>query len=461
MTSKQSFLSSNECLENIRKYCNSLGDGTDTFTININEENISVPIEVAVSISSIITNSLTQDPTLRKMHFDIKFREKDSIEYIKNLIKGNDFSQEELKNDSFFYELCDFCFVIGNYFFIQPYIDNISVNDDFSALSKSEILKQLDNKQKISSSSIIKSHDSSSFTITNEIKYIANNFMDFIIDDEFIEWAKKIDNISLIEQILNNDDLLLDKEDSLLAFILKLFEINNIFATLFQYIYIEYCSEASINALVDAVNASNIIETQSQLSLFKCFTRGCCKFVNTYKPNLNQSKRYKMMFKSIPYNQDDPLKGILNYANDNNNLLLEASSNNNPGHSNYSDVYFLIHMKDETAFCTRNEKDSYIEASLKDNSLFIIKDYLIRGNNYSGDQLQTWVLEGKQNESDSWEVIDSHNNEPIEKYQRKVFSVSKAIPIQKVRLRQTNLNKSNYYYLYINGFEIYGDVLTK
>ena len=121
MTTKQNFLSSNECLENIRKYCNSLGDGTDTFTIILNEENVSVPIEVAVSISSIITNSLTQDPTLRKMHFDIKFREKDSIEYIKNLIKGNDFSQEKLKNDSFFYDLCDFCLAIGNYFFIQPH----------------------------------------------------------------------------------------------------------------------------------------------------------------------------------------------------------------------------------------------------------------------------------------------------------------------------------------------------
>ena len=88
--SNQCFINSNECLENIRKYCNSLGEETDNFIINLNEENISVPIEIAVSISSIITNSLIQDPTLRKMHFYIKFREKESIEYIKNLILGND-----------------------------------------------------------------------------------------------------------------------------------------------------------------------------------------------------------------------------------------------------------------------------------------------------------------------------------------------------------------------------------
>ena len=457
-TTKQSFLSSNECLENIRKYCNSLGDDQDIFTIKLNEENISVPIEIAVSISSIITNSLTQDPTLRKIHFDIKFREKDSIEYIKNLINGNDFSQEKLKNESFFYDLCDFCLAIGNYFFIQQFIDNISINEDLSTLSKSEILKQLDYKQKLSNSSI---NSSSCCSITNEIKYIANNFMDFISDDEFIEWAKQINNISILEQILNNEELLLDKEDSLVSFILNLFEINNIFAILFQYIYIEYCSESSINKLIDGVNASNLIETQSQLSLFKCLTRGCCKFVNNYKPNLYQSKRYKMVNKSIPYNQNNPLKGILNYANDNNNLLLVASSINNPGSSTYGDVYFLIHMKDGTSYITKNEKDSYIEASFKDNSSFIIKDYLIRGNNCSGHQLQSWVLEGKMNESDSWELLDSHNNEPIEQYQIKQFLISKTIPIQKVRLRQTNLNNSNYYHLYINGFEIYGDVLTK
>ena len=158
---KQSFINLNECLENIRKYCNSLGDATDNFTINLNEENILVPIEIAVSISSKITNSLIQDPTLRKMHFDIKFREKDSIEYIKNIIQGNDLSQEKPKKDSFFYDLCDFCLAIGNYFFIQPYIETISINDDLSTLSKSEILKQLDYKQKISNSSIIKKQDSS------------------------------------------------------------------------------------------------------------------------------------------------------------------------------------------------------------------------------------------------------------------------------------------------------------
>ena len=134
------------------------------------------------------------------------------------------------------------------------------------------------------------------------------------------------------------------------------------------------------------------------------------------------SKRYKLKPILIPYIEGKPLNGIFNYANEKNNLLLSASSNNEHGNPRCGDVYLLIHMKDGTTYYTRNVDNSYIEASLKDKSFFIVKKYLIRGNyNLKQFQLQSWVLEGKKYDSDNWEIIDSVDNSPIKQYEMKVF----------------------------------------
>ena len=461
---KENYFCSNESLTNIRKYCSSISQ-TDVFSIIINQETVSVPIEVAIAISSTITNSLVNDPTLREMLFQIKFRDKESINIIKSILKGDILSKDIFENKTTFYDICDFCVKIGNTFIIQSYIDNTEISDDINSLSYTEILQQLDIKQKISNTLFSQNNKLSFCSFTNEVNFIAKNFMDFIVNKDFIEWSKRTENIPLLEQILNSDDLLLDKEDSLLSFLIDLFEINCIFSVLFQYLFIEYCSESCINKLIESIQKSMLFASQSQLSILNCFTKGYLKLHNSYQSSQTNflpldSKRYKFKLISLPYIEGKPLNGIFNYSFDKNNLSLSASSNNNPGSSTYGDVYFLIHMKDGTSYATKNVANSYIEASLKDNSLFIIKRYLIRGSSSSGHQLQSWVLEGKTQDSEKWEILDSVNNSPIEKYESKVFSVKKELPIQIVRLKQTGANKSNYNYLYINGFEIYGEIFA-
>ena len=437
----------------------------DMFSIIINQETVSVPVEVAIAISSTITNSLVNDPTLREMLFQIQFRDNESINIIKSILKGDTLSKDIFENKSTFYDICDFCVEIGNAFIIESYIDNAKISDDINSLSYTEIIQQLDLKQKISNTLFSHNNKFSFCSFTNEVNFLAKNFMEFITNEDFIEWSKRTDNIPLLEQILKSDDLLLDKEDSLLSFLIGLFEINCIFSVLFQYLYIEYCSESCVNKLIDSVQKSMLFASQSQLSILNCFTKGYIKLHNSCKSSEIQllpldSKRYKIKPTSVPYNEGKPLNGIFNYSYDKNNLLLSASSNQNPGNSTWGDVYTLIHMKDGTSYATQNIENSYIEASLKDNSLFIIKRYLIRGNNCSCDQLQSWVLEGKTQDSDKWETLDSVDNSPIEKYESKVFSVKKELPIQIVRLKQTGANKSNSNYLYINGFEIYGEIFA-
>ena len=128
-------------------------------------------------------------------------------------------------------------------------------------------------KKKILNTLFFKNNKLSFCSITNEVKFIAKNFMDFIANDDFVEWAKQTDNIPLLEQILSSDDLLLDEEDSLLSFLIDLFEINSIFSVLFQYLYIEYCSESRINKLLNSIQKSLLFSSQSQLSIWNCLTK--------------------------------------------------------------------------------------------------------------------------------------------------------------------------------------------
>ena len=100
---KEIYFCSNESLTNIRKYCSSISQ-MDMFSIIINQETVSVPVEVAIAISSTITNSLVNDPTLREMHFQIKFRDNESINIIKNILNGNVLSKDIFENKSTFYD---------------------------------------------------------------------------------------------------------------------------------------------------------------------------------------------------------------------------------------------------------------------------------------------------------------------------------------------------------------------
>ena len=449
---------SNEYLENIRMYCSYLRE-QDMFHIIINEETISIPVEVAATLSSTITKKLKLDPTLRQIQFHIQFRDKDSIINIKNLLEGKDISIENISNRNSIYDLCDFFILIGNSLLISWLFDNKNIDEDLSEFLTKEIVDQVIIKCKISHSTVSINLSPNITSYEKELAHIAKNFNEFSNDEYFLKWAKNVDNLNILEQLLKREDLSLQDEDSLLSFLIELFKTNNIYSILFQYCYIEYCSNSIINAFIETINESNIFELQSQISIFNCLARRCTK--TKYQNPPYYFNRYKKMNIQLPFNQNYPLKGIFNYANNYNNLSLVPSSINYQNDPKNGDVYTIIHMKDDTYFLTLSRSDSFIEGSLKDKSLFIVTDYLIRNNTSISYHLQTWVLEGQEPNTYQWVTLDSRYKEPFTKSQAKLFHIDKSVKIQKVRLRQTGTNADDTYYLCINGFEVYGEVLNQ
>jgi hypothetical protein len=160
----------------------------------------------------------------------------------------------------------------------------------------------------------------------------------------------------------------------------------------------------------------------------------------------------------IEVTMDDPLNGILRREHNKSNVVMEASS------TSHDNVYDLITANPNADFYTNNKQNSFIKASLKDGSTFILKKYMIRGNKCQGrssHHLQHWKIEGQLASNDEWIVLDNHNNEPFDKLLVRTFDITCDKELKAVKLTQTGKNTNNFYYLMINAFDIFGTIIAK
>ena len=106
-------------------------------------------------------------------------------------------------------------------------------------------------------------------------------------------------------------------------------------------------------------------------------------------------------------------------------------------------------------FTTKNIPNAFISARLRNHKTFIINKYFIRGHKFDGEtnnRLQTWKLEGK-NRNGKWIELDKHENEPIQKLQVTMFSISCNTRLKEVRLTQTGINTHDTNHLVINALK--------
>lgn len=116
----------------------------------------------------------------------------------------------------------------------------------------------------------------------------------------------------------------------------------------------------------------------------------------------------------------------------------------------------------ETVRCvTKPLRDSWFEFDFKDITIqpthYTLRHYL----SWDTEALRSWVLEGS-NDRDLWITLSTHINDPS--LQNKGDTATWAIPLPEnneffrfFRIRQTNRNSNNHYYLALSGFEIYGN----
>ena len=405
-----------------------------TIHINNNQE-IQIPLLIAASFSSFISNQLLIDSLMTDFYIEDRFLDSINDEVIQKLLNLLNLKEVQLEDDEIM-EFAKLGYVLGNKELVDLFMHFIkkceqNMNED-TALSL--LIKKV-------------SFNIPLEEIKPEISYISSHFSKFA--DELINLGKDIKYQNVIECIINSENIKLFTEDELLLFIVELCKENNIYESLFEYVWLEYCSIDSITKFIDYIN-KYICKDNHLKSIIKCINR---KLILEPIPNL---KRYitELIYE---FNQNNPLNGLLRQEYLKNNVEMRASS------IGYGDTYSLLDCSDDEDFFTDDEENSWISANLKNKKPFTITKYAIRGNKCNDyiNQLQSWKLEGHRISDGQWVELDSHQEEPLTTLSMRSFPIQSTDKYDEVRLIQTGKDTAGCDNLRINAFDIYGTIYLK
>ncbi|OHT08544.1 hypothetical protein TRFO_22880 [Tritrichomonas foetus] len=391
-----------------------------------------------------ITSFLHQFPQKAPKIIEI---ENNLTKLIKKLIKGEEilikekernylyFLAQELKNDEIFSNIFEF-------------IPKDIVLDNWEIIFKQNSLL----------------FKSTNMLTCDFVDFISENF--FQLSDKIIEkYVNHEISIEMIQSILFSEKLTLESEDQLLEFIFKIKSFNDfsnnfnfVLISLLENIEFEMLSEESFQQFLEIFDY-NEMTNRLWSKLCKCFhpTQLSTKF--------SSRSRYKSTV--IPFRKESPnrFSGIIHHLTkecDGNVHVKEivdvTSSTVN------SDFYpqNAVDLKNKNSyFQTRNELNGWICYDFKEKKINPTH-YSIRSrhdNDEGGWHLQTWIIEGS-NEEGKWIELDSRQNEKSLDFRNaeNTFEITKHLNeyFQKLRLRITGMETACEYYLTISALEYFG-----
>lgn len=296
-------------------------------------------------------------------------------------------------------------------------------------------------------------------SIKEIISFVASHF-----EDLHKEQMKKFD-VDMLSEILNNENLKLSNEDSLLEFILSLYKEDYSYSPLFEYVLFSNVSQEALEKFTNEVSFDDI-----NWSIWRSI---CNALVKSKSPKINRS-RYVSVVVEKNHIEGKEFNGILHYLTDetggniHDNDTIEITSNS---------VFQNFHPKNLVDY----ESPNYYESLINTNAIicFDFKDKLVEISSYSiktnsnprnGNHLKSWVVE-VSNDENSWEVIDSHvNDESLNDSNAiRTFSIKEPTSFCRyVRLRQTGPSWENgegnwggSTIFLMSCFEIYGKLKQK
>ena len=438
MSAKVEFQIDSSFYENIVSVCDK--DLTNCpCTVRINDHDIEVPLLLALSCFSCLTNDINIDVTQRNFNIDVDFKHRPDDTFFSVLVDILYKRRVSLRSEDVVNLSC-LGSRVGNRYFSLPLESELSRLE--SSLSVDNCIDLLVRKHELF-------HDVHQYN--NEISLLSSHFESQ--KTRLCSIASDVTLLPVISSILSSDSLKLTDEDSLLDFVLLLCSIDREYESLFEHVRLEYCSSTRVSSFVDYLDA-NVDTTHHIRPITRCMSRRLREPIIPKSPKYSPTRHIK--FGGIEITDEDPLKGILYHEHQKGNVVMETSS------TWAGNVYDLIKADPNSCFFTKSVPNSWIQASLKGNKPFILKKYMIRGNKQRDNHhnLQTWKLEGRKESNGEWIVLDTHSNEKIKQLETKVFPVSCTDKLTSVKLTQTDKNAIGYHNLVINEFDIFGEFWT-
>ena len=410
-------------------------------TIHLNKiKEIQIPLMIAVSISSTISQMLLFDPTMTDFYIDDH-----SLDDIQDSVYNKFMDLLSLKEIVLENEEIPQIAKIGNVLgnreiisfyrdFVKKYEENIN-DENVLLLVQQKVLFDLPIDE-----------------LNVEIAFVSSNFSK--LAEQLIDLGKDIKYYNFIECVVKHENVQLGTEDEMLQFILKLCQYSNIYDMLFEYVWFEYCSVESISQFTEYIS-KNLCRDNHLKSIFKCINRRLIHEI----PVKNMAHNRYCLEKEYKYNVNDQMNGILRHEYLKGNVEMMASS------TYRGDVYDLLKNSTEVDFCTENRQNSWIGGNIKNRKPFTISRYVIRGRIYKRsdgyNNLQSWKLEGHRISDGKWIMLDSHVNEPFDQLCVRSFEINNKDKFDAVRLSQLDSGTNGNNNLCINAFDIYGNTYTK
>lgn len=242
------------------------------------------------------------------------------------------------------------------------------------------------------------------------IEYASSHFTDLPIE------KVKTLSIEIIEEIIKDEALELEDEDALLNIITELYEEDEKYSILFEYVKFENVSEECLSKFIEAFNIENL-----NLSIWKSIC-----------PRLLPSKEWKMMMKKGRYmptmkRKNDHIEfkfeighefeGILKYltnetgGNIHDNGTIEITSNSIWNNWSSDHPKNLVDYQNDNYYSSSNDADIFVCFDFK-NRRIQLSGYSVKSheNGQNRGHLRNWVIEVSK-DGQLWEEVDRHSND--------------------------------------------------
>lgn len=308
------------------------------------------------------------------------------------------------------------------------------------------------------------------------IDFIANNF--YLIDKQKLISLPK----TIIYEIINNDKLILENEDSLLDFIYQIYsnktdeDVDII--EFYELVEFTSLSETSMHQFLTKFTydeMSNKIWQKINQYIRSQFT------MNKYTFN---PENHHYLYKDYIYieydgNENNRFKGLINHLTNqcNGNVyekgIIDIKSTkeyeekfNNSHHS----PQFVVDLNNRNYYHSICKEGAWLKYDFKDRKVHPTK-YSIRSRNEDGGNLLKWVIQGSNigNDEDGdegWITLDSRNDESIkENDSSNTFNIS--APIDKnqyfryLRIKANGLETRGLNCLIFSALEFFGSMFSE
>lgn len=300
--------------------------------------------------------------------------------------------------------------------------------------------------------------------ISKEVEFIASHFYEIYKThkNELLQLTNE-----LLLKIVSNSRLQIYSEDQLLDFINECYILDTSNYNLYEYVYFINASSDSIKKFILNFNYNDMTHSIWQKISYR-LQQEIPDLKSEEELGIDINSRYREI--SFPFSIENEFSGIIKYLRNQSNDQIDqvvkiTSSSIYNDDTNYKPSNVVFFDDQNSFFCTKNEKNSWICFEFKNNSI-IPTHYSIKSVKWkqSDTYPKSWVIQGS-NDNESWMNLDeeknsSELNHPLAVHTFKNNMIRNRM-FKYIRILSTGPDWLGSNFLGLNSFEIYGKLIIE